>query len=453
MPDFRFPAPPREEQESNRSPLNPPISQTAQALPLSQEARAGGQGKGSPSNAPSDEPGSKGAPPLFVGDPIEIPDAPEAPQAPDLPRVDPEEEFPGGRPQRDQGARNRQALTGLLSAVGAALAPQDSPVAFNVATGLSQGAAQQARTSEEEFRQRQQAFREFVTDAQRYNRKAKQAEAKREFESQLQDFESRMGEREQAIEAELDRRRAARERRQELWDDYRDHQQSIEEIQTRGRQRRDTAQIRAQSGDGEESGPSMDKLNRQLVETGRAMSTTATQLEAARQKLSEMGNTDSGRDLVRDRIGRLQEKLDGLQREQSRITARINQRGGAESEAPQDGQSIPEGQFTENRKTFMDTLPPGMRAGAGGADGNQQGRQSPARDTTRRGAPSQQSRSQGRRDGGQSGSDPIRQEARQQAAKMDTVTQADIGAAVARFGVGSDEVRLLWEARRVQQSQ
>ena len=448
MPDFRFPAPPREEQETNRPPLNPPISQTARALPLSQEARAVGQG--SPSDAPSDEPGSEDAPPLFVGDPIEIPDAPEAPQAPDLPRVDPEKDFPGGRPQRDQGARNEQALVGLLSAVGAALAPRDSPVAFNVASGLSQGAARQARTSEEEFRQRQQAFQEFVTDAQRFNRQARQAEAEREFESQLQNFESRMGEREQAIEAELERQRAARERRQEVWDDYRDHQQSIEQIQTRGRQRRDTARARAQSGGGEESGPSMDKLNRQLVETGRAMSTTATQLEAARQKLSEMGNTDSGRDLVQDRIGRLQEKLDGLQREQARITAQINQRGGAEGEAAARGtgggrQPAPSSSASPTDSTPAAPAPTRRDTSRGGAQGG--GTQGASRQgANRRSAGAQPS-------GQQSGEDRINQRARQQAAKVDTVTQADIGAAVEEFGEGAPQVKLLRRIRQIQQNQ
>jgi len=194
------------------------LSQTAQALPFS-DSVTGGQ-------------------------PTQIPDVPDRPERPDLPRVDPEEEFPGGRPQRDQGARNRQALTGLLSAVGAALAPQDSPVAFNVASGLSQGAAQLARTSEEEFRQRQQAFREFVTDAQRFNRQAKQAEAEQEFESRLADFEGRMDQRKQVIEGELERRRAARERQFERQQNQREHQRTLEQIRARGQQRRKSAALR-----------------------------------------------------------------------------------------------------------------------------------------------------------------------------------------------------------------
>jgi hypothetical protein len=182
------------------------------------------------------------------GQPIDIPDRPDRPERPDLPRIKPEQDFPGGRPQRDQGARNRQALTGLLGAVGAALAPQDSPVAFNVASGLSQGAARQARTSEEEFRQQQQAFREFVTDAQRFNRQAKQAEAEQKFESRLADFEGQMDQRKQVIESKLEQRRAARERQFERQQNQREHQRTLDEIEARGQQRRRTAQTRAQSG-------------------------------------------------------------------------------------------------------------------------------------------------------------------------------------------------------------
>jgi hypothetical protein len=126
-------------------------------------------------------------------------------------------------------------------------------VAFNVASGLSQGAAQEAQRSEEEFRQRQQAFREFVTDAQRFNRQAKQAEAEQEFKSRLADFEGQMGQRKQVIESKLERQRAARERQFERQQNQREHQRTLDEIEARGQQRRRTAQTRAQSGGGEES--------------------------------------------------------------------------------------------------------------------------------------------------------------------------------------------------------
>jgi len=207
--------------------------QTAAALPLSDSAMGG-----------------DGAAPNNVGQPIDIPDVPDRPERPDLPRIDPEQDFPGGRPERDQSARNRQAIQGLLGAVGAALAPQDSPVAFNVASGLSQGAAQEAQQSEEEFRQRQQAFREFVTDAQRFNRQAKQAEAEQEFKSRMADFEGRMNQRQEAIEGELKRRRQIREQTFERQQNQREHERTLKEIGARGRQDRSTAEFEQQIEEG-----------------------------------------------------------------------------------------------------------------------------------------------------------------------------------------------------------
>ena len=261
-------------------PLAQDLSQTAQALPFSDSA--------------------------IGGQPTQLPDVPERPERPDLPRVDPED-FPGGRPERDQDARNRQAIQGLLGAVGAALAPQDSPVAFNVASGLSQGAAEQARTSEEEFRQRQQAFREFVTDAQRYNRKAKQAEAEQEFESRLADFKGRMGQREQVIEGELERRRAARERRQEVWDDYRDHQQSIEEIRARGRERRKNAAVRDALEGGQAGGDGVD-LPATIEETERMIE----QRIQDEQQASDRGATSDELRSIQDDIRLLKQHRDSL---------------------------------------------------------------------------------------------------------------------------------------------
>jgi len=214
-------------------------SQTAQALPLSESATSG---------ATPDQSMGDGAPSRTERQPINIPPVPDRPERPDLPRVDPEEDFPGGRPERDQDARNRKAIQGLLGAVGAALAPQDSPVAFNVASGLSQGAAQQAQASEEEFRQRQQAFREFVTDAQRFNRQARQAEEERDFESRMADFEGRMSQRQQAIEGELKRRRAGREREFEREQARREHRRTLKEIRARGRQDRRTERIEQGEG-------------------------------------------------------------------------------------------------------------------------------------------------------------------------------------------------------------
>ena len=257
------------------------LSQTAQALPFSDSA-VGGQ-------------------------PTQIPDVPDRPERPDLPRVDPEEDFPGGPPQRDQGARNRQAIQGLLGAVGAALAPQDSPVAFNVATGLSQGAAQEARTSEEEFRQRQQAFRQFLTDAQRFNRQAKQAEVERAFESRLADFEGRMGQREQVIESKLKQRRAGRERQFERQQNQREHQRTLDEIRARGRERRKNAAFRDALEGGQTGGDGVD-LPATIEETERMIE----QRIQDEQQASDRGATSGELRSIQHDIRLLKQHRDSL---------------------------------------------------------------------------------------------------------------------------------------------
>ena len=277
------------------------LSQTAQALPFS-DSVTGGQ-------------------------PIDIPDVPDRPERPDLPRVDPED-FPGGRPERDQGARNRQALTGLLSAVGAALAPDDSPVAFNVATGLSQGAAQQAQQSEEEFRQRQQAFREFVTDAQRFNRQAKQAEEERAFESRLADFEGRMDQREQVIESKLKRRRAQRERQFERQQNQREHQRTLDEIRARGRERRKNAAVRDALEGGQTGGDGVD-LPATIEETERMIE----QRIQDEQQASDRGATTDDLRSIQDDIRLLKQHRDSL-RQRTNSTRTDSTAAPADTTAP-----------------------------------------------------------------------------------------------------------------------
>ena len=359
-------------------------------------------------------------------------------------------------PERDQEARRLQrtiAGAGALSSLVAAFA--GDPVAAAPGAGLAQGAQRNVRSMERGFRRRRKAFRKALRQAREQNRELRLSinealvrGAEREADRQFDREQAQADRRFQTLDRE-DRQR------QEALDDYRDHKQSLEQIKARGRQRRSTArtraQSRAQSTDEEESGPSLNELRQEKGKIEAQISLRRRQIQEAQSQLQQaLDNPETGEGVpenIRERISRLQQDLDDLRGESVALNSEINAR------APEDGQSIPEGQLTENRETFMDTLPPGMRPGAGGAGGNQQGRQSPAQDTTRRGAPGQQSRSQGRRDGGQSGSDPIRQEARQQAAKMDTVTQADIDNAIEEFGAGSDEVRVLREVRRIQQSQ
>lgn len=212
MPPFSI-APPDEEE-------------TASALPMSPVG--GGQQGG---NQQGD--GQQGTPP----------DPPEVPSAPSYPRIDTDERE---RPTADQEARNRQALTGLLGALGTAFADAgDDPTMLNIASGLTQGASGQIRQRREELKQRQEAYNEFLTEAQRFNRKMQQREAQADFERRLSEFEARSDARQGALDRRADRRA-----------DERDQEQALERIRERGQQRRRTQRIENEDdGGGDTSEP------------------------------------------------------------------------------------------------------------------------------------------------------------------------------------------------------
>ena len=383
----------------------------------------------------------------------------------DLPRVQTDVE----RPERNAERRNLQRLVQGLGALGAvAGAAGDSTLMTAVGAGLAQGAGQAQRQAEQRYQKQLRGYQQFVRDAREANRQRRRAEAQAEYEAALQDYkldrQRQQSEREfqrekemTRLESELDQPSETEKGVSRARQDY--YEAGAEKRRAGARENRQEAEAAAAlaekrqrtGGEEGEDRSSMDELRQEKGKIEAQISLRRRQIQKAQSQLQRtLNNPETGEgapEVIRERISRLQQDLDDLRGQSVALNSQINAR------APQNGQSIPEEQLSENRETFMDTLPPGMRPGAGGVGGNQRGRQSPARDTTRPGAPSQQSRSQGRGDGGQSGSDPIRQAARQQAAKMDTVTQADIGAAVQQFGEGSDEVRILREVRRIQQSQ
>lgn len=224
MPPFSI-APPDEEE-------------TASALPMSPVGGQQGDGQ-------------QGSPP----------ERPEAPSAPSYPRIDTSQRE---RPTADQDARNRQALTGLLGALGTAFADAgDDPTMLNVASGLTQGAGQQLRSRREEMRQRQEAYNEFLTEAQRFNRKMQQRETEADFERRLSAFEARSDARQNALDRRADRRQAQQEQRADRQADQREQEQALERIQERGQQRRRTQRIENENdGGGDTSEPiRMDDLS------------------------------------------------------------------------------------------------------------------------------------------------------------------------------------------------
>jgi hypothetical protein len=84
-------------------------------------------------------------------------------------------------------------------------------VALNIGAGLSKGAAQELEKDEEQFRQRQTAYQEFLDEVQRYNRELKQQRAEADFERRMNLWEQRA---DAAREAADDRRENILDRRE-----------------------------------------------------------------------------------------------------------------------------------------------------------------------------------------------------------------------------------------------
>jgi hypothetical protein len=356
----------------------------------------------------------------------------------DLPRVQTDIE----RPERNTERRNLQRLVSGLGALGAvAGAAGDSTLMTAVGAGLAQGAGQAQKRSEQRYQQRLSSYEQFVRGARTANRQRRRAEAEAEYEAALQDYEldrqRQQSEREfqrememARLESELDQPSETEKGVSRARQDY--YQAGAEKRRAGARENRQEAEAAAAlaekrqrtGGEEGEDRTSVDELNRQLVETGRALSTTATQLEAAQEELGETSLVNAKKPL-QNRIVRLQETFDELQREQARIHGQLN--------AARDN---------EEKTTYPSTSPP------------QTGGSPSSESTSPSTAPSERGRKQGRQEGGgQQATDRINQLARQQAPQVDTVTQADIGAAVETYGEGAPQVRLLRRIRQIQQGQ
>ena len=152
--------------------------------------------------------------------------APQPPEAPDFPRMD----VPTDAPERDQDARRQDRIMALLGALGAtAAAAGDDPVMLSAAGGLAQGASQDLQRRKKTFAERQQAFQEMVTEAEKHNRRVRQKEIEADYERRLSAFEQDRKDRRQRAQATQDRIEAERE-----------HERTLKEIKARGQQRRST---------------------------------------------------------------------------------------------------------------------------------------------------------------------------------------------------------------------
>lgn len=346
---------------------------------------------------------------------ITIPEPPERPPLPEYPRIDTSARQP---PERNMDVRRKEALTALLAAAGAGIgAASDSPTLLNIGAGLSQGAAEQLEGREEEFRQKQRAFNEFLTEAQRFNREQAAREAEADFNRRLQQFEQQSETRQKAIEEKGD-----------LAESQQDHLETLAEIGRRGEERRKTARVRNQQEQGQEDedrgGPEDLLYSSEDLQSVEDYDTAIVDLS---QRLAQLSEQTAGQDIPTDQTGEIQERMRTL-------SERISQlRFQRDKLAEQEGREPP----SSSRQ-------PAPRGSARDTTGAQTRGQEPRARTSAGGA----GQSQGRQD-----VDPITQAARQQAAQVDTVTQADIGAAVQRYGANADEVRLLREIRRIQLNQ
>jgi hypothetical protein len=314
MPPFSI-APPDEEE-------------TASALPMSPVG--GGQQGGDQQGD-----GQQGTPP----------DPPEAPSAPSYPRIDTDERE---RPTADQDARNRQALTGLLGALGTAFADAgDDPTMLNIASGLTQGASGQIRQRREELKQRQEAYNEFLTEAQRFNRKMQQRETQADFERRLSEFEARSDARQGALDRRADRRQARQEQRADRRADERDQEQALQRIRERGQQRRRTQRIENEDdGGGDTSEPiRMDDLSvpNDPAEAERRLNMVETRLQQMRGNRGRFTYEErNDRGVLEERTDEeYRERLSRLEQYRELLRNQVQSaRGGAASQGgqPQPGQ-------------------------------------------------------------------------------------------------------------------
>jgi hypothetical protein len=392
---------------------------TEQALPLSADAR----GRGTPDDDP--DPGGDG-----------IPAAPEPPERPDYPRIDTSQRE---APEVDQDARNRQALTGLLATLGTAFASAgDDPTMLNISAGLTQGANEQLRQRQEEFKRRQQAFNEFLTEAQRFNREMQQRETEADYERRLAAFEQQSEARQSALDRRADRRQSRTE-------DERQHQQTLEEIRERGEQRRRTQRVEneASGNDGESSDPiRMDDLSvpSDPVEANRRLGIVEERLRTMKEMRPKFQYQETVTQKGEDGVPRDTVVTKTDQGYKERLSSLQQYRAALQSQLPDEERQDARPRMEEMPSVFNPPLLDNpLQGGEGQSDGVRQQTQSDTDGSSQ--------------DSTGTETDPIRQAAREQAPQLDTVTQADIGAAVEQFGEGADEVRLLREIRQIQQNQ
>jgi len=239
--------------------------------------------------------------------------APQPPEAPEFPRMD----VPTDAPQKDGDARRQDRIMALLGALGAtAAAAGDDPVMLSAAGGLAEGASQDLQRRRETFAERQQAFQEMVTEAEKHNRRVRQKEIEAGYERRLSAFEQDRKDRRQRAEATQERIEAERE-----------HERTLEQIRERGRQQRQTDAFQDVLEDDENGGS--DDGGVTLPDTVEDTQRQIDEMVRKAQQAHEQGASSSELGSMQDDILRLKEHRDSLlqRQRQPRDTTRTDSTG------------------------------------------------------------------------------------------------------------------------------
>ena len=285
---------------------------------------------------------------------------PEPPSL-DLPRVQTDME----RPERDQERRNLQTLVQGLGALGAiGGAASDSNLLTAVGAGLTQGASQAQRQSEEQFQQRLSTYEDFLRDAQETNREFRRLEQESQFQADMAQYEDQQARDRIRLEDELDQ---PSESEQAL---NRAREESYEALTEQRRTAAEENQAQAERIRRDPGSSADTDLPASPDEVERELTTVDRQIQALQSRYQDVPTNIYGEpDRVRQRqigqqIDTLIKRREALKTRQAQLQRQRN--GAGQGTAPS---NIPEEDLTENRDTFMNQPAPTQGAAAPGTNG------------------------------------------------------------------------------------
>lgn len=196
------------------------------------------------------------------------------------------------RPERNTDRRNALALMQLAGAAGSLFgAAGDNNMLTAIGAGISSAGRQGVQTIDEQFRQKQKAFQQFLQDAREFNRQSRLAEAEARAISQRQrrerQFERTQSQLDRELERELDQPTEVERRLNELEADLTEARVRTEQEQAETQEARQ-ANIRAETQQTRTGGQPQSSFD-DLPDDPQQLRSLRTQLEAQADALrSEM---------------------------------------------------------------------------------------------------------------------------------------------------------------------